>query len=78
MKEFNFSHHGVEFTTHENTCYHCKETNIITVDAPALANWKSGMFVQDAFPDLTVDERELIMTGIHPTCWAEMFPEEEN
>jgi hypothetical protein len=73
MKEFNFSHQGVETTTHENNCYECRESNIITVDAQALANWKNGMFIQDAFPNLTVGEREIILTGIHDVCWNKMF-----
>lgn len=33
--------------------------------------------VQDAFPNLTAEEREFIITGITPTEWNEMFSEEE-
>lgn len=73
MKEFNFSHHECEPTTITNKCLHCGETNEITVDAPALANWKNGMFIQDAFADLNLEERELVKTGIHPECWDVMF-----
>lgn len=29
----------------------------------------NGMRIQDAFPFLTPDERELIMTGICDDCW---------
>jgi len=31
------------------------------------------MLVQDAFPRLTPDQREFIMTGITAVEWAEMF-----
>jgi hypothetical protein len=73
MKNYNFSHQSVETTTHENYCCRCGESNIITVDKQALANWKNGMFIQDAFPNLTVGEREIILTGIHDVCWDIMF-----
>jgi hypothetical protein len=29
--------------------------------------------IQDAFPDLTADQREFIMTGITPEEWDQMF-----
>jgi hypothetical protein len=36
------------------------------------------MHIQDAFPDLSVDDRELIKTGIHPWCWDIMMDEEDH
>lgn len=39
-------------------------------------NGKSGL-AQEAFPDLSVDEREFIISGIHPTEWNELFGNEE-
>jgi hypothetical protein len=33
--------------------------------------------VQDAFPNMTADDREFLMTGITPAEWAAMFPKEE-
>jgi len=43
-------------------------------------NGRSGL-AQEAFPDLSVDEREFIISGIHPTEWEQLFGnenEEEN
>lgn len=37
-----------------------------------------GNFVQDAFPFLSPDEREFLMTGTTPTEWKEMMREEED
>ena len=34
-------------------------------------------FVQDAFPQLSADEREFLMTGCTPEEWNEMFPPEK-
>ena len=38
--------------------------------------WKSGTLVQNAFPNLTADEREFIMTGITAAEWAATFPKD--
>lgn len=29
--------------------------------------------IQNAFPHLSADEREFILTGIHPTEWEKLF-----
>lgn len=56
----------------------------IIVDAPiedmnqGWYYWMNGKFVQDAFPTLTAEQREFLMTGITPTEWNEIFSEEEN
>ena len=36
---------------------------------------KSGKLIQDAFPDLTPDQREFLLTGITPEEWDELFGE---
>jgi hypothetical protein len=53
----------------------------ITVAQPIeviLAGWfkwqNKGMFVQDAFPMLSSDEREFLMTGLTQEQWAKLFP----
>jgi hypothetical protein len=35
--------------------------------------WQSGTLVQDAFPNLTADEREFLLTGITQEEWEEAF-----
>lgn len=39
--------------------------------------WQNGMLIQRAFPLLSVDEREFLMTGITPDEWDATFAEEE-
>ena len=58
-------------------CLHCNETSTLTVDADAYRSWKSGVLIQEAFPDMTADDRELLISGIHPACWDAMFGAEE-
>ena len=39
-------------------------------------NGRSGL-AQEAFPDLSAEEREFIISGIHPIEWNELFGNEE-
>ena len=55
-----------------------------TIDLPVtweqVARWQQGTPVQDAFPHLTSDQREFLLTGITPEEWKQSFgddPEEE-
>ena len=40
-------------------------------------NGRTGL-IQEAFPHLSVDEREFIISGIHPVEWRELFGELED
>lgn len=40
----------------------------------ALECWRDGELIQNAFPMLSADEREFIMTGITPEEWNRAFP----
>ena len=33
----------------------------------------AGQYAQDAFPFLSPEDREQIISGTHPKCWQEMF-----
>jgi hypothetical protein len=57
----------------ENKCFHCGGANKILVETEYLEKWYNGALIQEAFPNLTSNERELIQTGIHPECWDKMF-----
>jgi hypothetical protein len=55
--------------TYTATCPICGEENTLEIDPAAFDAWTSGALIQDCFPDLTLNERELIMTGIDQRCW---------
>jgi hypothetical protein len=40
-------------------------------------DYLGGLKVQDAFPFLSPNEREFLMTGMLPEEWEEAFPEDE-
>lgn len=47
----------------------------IDISQKQLNNYNSGMYLHIVAPQLTLDEREFIITGITPTEWKELFNE---
>lgn len=60
------------------TCPFCGETHEIGVNEFDYWDWQDGALVQNAFPYLSADEREMLISGICPKCWAKTFGEEED
>lgn len=55
-------------------CPICNKVNVIEINVHNLMLYKSGLGkVQDLFPDLSENERELILTGVCDTCWNALF-----
>lgn len=42
----------------------------------ALAKYRKGALIQQAFPTLSADQREFVKTGYTPEDWKAIFPEE--
>ena len=59
------------------TCLLCKETQTFNVGALEMQSFLKGSFVQDAFPDLSDADRELLISQTCGTCWDKLFPEGE-
>ena len=59
-------------------CPMCGHANEIAVNEEDYYDWSfDGALVQDAFPYLSADEREMLISGICPKCWDKLFGEEE-
>ena len=56
-------------------CPYCGTISKVAVPESGLRQWKSGTRIQDALPMLTEDEREILMSGVCPKCWDEVFGE---
>lgn len=62
-------------------CPICGEAAFVTVDAELaerIVEWDLRgrvMFIQRAFPNLSADDRETILTGTHGACWDRAFDE---
>lgn len=61
-------------------CPLCGQGCSTVVPSQGLWDWEHGKFVQEAFPNLSADDREQVMTGTHPWCWDRYMsdPEEDN
>lgn len=54
-------------------CIGCGKRSALSLDAAAFDAWRAGALIQQAFPSLTADEREMIKTGTHGDCWDKIF-----
>lgn len=59
------------------TCRKCKQSEDIPVDARRIAQWKGGSMIQHVFPELSLGQRELMISGVCGPCFDELFPPEE-
>lgn len=59
-------------------CMVCKRTSQLNIPVEGYQAWERGALLQNALPELTDDERELLLTGTHPDCWDIAFPDEED
>ena len=57
------------------TCTFCRKFHLVEVDLEQLEAWQNGELIQNAMPDLTLTEREQLISGLCPKCQAEMFGE---
>lgn len=56
-----------------------KNSMDIPVSEERVRAWmKSDELVQNAFPELTADQREFLLTGILPDEWDELFEEADD
>ena len=56
------------------TCPFCGQEHTITVDEWDYELWYfADLPAQKAFPYLSTDEREMLISGICPTCWEKTF-----
>lgn len=52
------------------------EIHEVRVTAKALETYYAGEYIHRAFPELSADDREFLMSGISPEGWDETFGEE--
>jgi hypothetical protein len=58
-------------------CLVCGKQNVLSVPKDGFDAWTAGAFIQDAFPNMPVDERELLLTGTCAPCWDTLWSEDE-
>jgi len=50
---------------------------VLPITSAQLDRWTGGELIQNVFPDLSVDQREFLMTGVTQEEWNQNFGEEE-
>lgn len=57
----------------------CGNVTTAKIQAPDLFKYRQGAHVQNAFPYLSLDEREaLFISGTCAECWESMYPADED
>jgi len=59
-------------------CRICKTVHDLSVNMLGFADWQSGKLIQDALPELSAGERELLISGTCDECWQQLFPPDED
>ena len=58
------------------SCPVCKEPTVMELDPIKVLRWQSGEKIQVVWPEMSVDDRELMQTGLHsPDCWDAHVPD---
>lgn len=59
-------------------CPFCGMTAVISLPTVGVEKFQAGLHPQYAFPGESAEKREMALTGIHPDCWDNMLPPEED
>jgi hypothetical protein len=52
-----------------NPCPFCGIMEMVDVPTEGLQRWQGGELIQVALPDLSIELRELLISGTHLVCW---------
>lgn len=60
------------------TCCQCGCVVELEVKKKDYEKYLSGALIQDCFPYLSAEDREIMISHICPVCWDEMFGQDED
>ncbi len=58
-------------------CPECQKAHKLTVSQDEFENWICGGTLEEAFPLMSIPDRELFLTGIDGGCWKKIFAKGE-
>lgn len=58
-------------------CYECNQRQVLKTPLDNYLAWRHGDLIQNALADLSPDQREMLISGICPKCWNEIFGDGE-
>lgn len=59
-------------------CTHCGKVVEVPITEEELLSWDGHNHIQEQFPQVAPELREMLISGICPECWNEIFPPEED
>jgi hypothetical protein len=59
-------------------CHMCKGRTSFRVSRDGFQAWRDGSLIQKALPELSKDQRELMISGTCPTCFDKLFGNEDD
>ena len=68
--------HGEHTYTFSGPCVVTGKPYSVTVKGHDLYRYRQGALIQDAFPSLSADDREFLMTGMSPEGWNQAMRQE--
>ena len=60
------------FVKFRRNCVNCGKEVAFDVPTEGFLSWRRGELIQKALPNLTADEREMIISGICEVCFKEI------
>lgn len=61
----------------QKKCNICGKLHVLDVKEESYKLYLSGVHIQDALPELSVDDRELLISGICGTCFDAIFSSDD-
>ena len=55
------------------TCLKCNVNHTIVLDKERYIKWQTGTHIQTVFPEIDVDTRELLISGICGSCFDLLY-----
>ena len=68
----------IKTVTFSIECPICGKEHFVTVGEEGFRKWQNGEMAQDAFPYLSLSEREQIISNICPECQVKIFKDDED
>lgn len=62
----------------EAKCPFCRTKTEIKISAKGYVSWINGDVVQDAFPDMPAEDRELLISGMCYNCQDKTFIDDDD
>jgi hypothetical protein len=64
-------------TVRTKPCWICGQYSFVTMPYIVAAVWDhQDIHIEDAWPQGPAADKQLLLTGVHPKCWEQEFPDQ--